>query len=98
MPTGLESVLSLLPGATGYGLLAAVTAFVLRYAYLSDKRWRDEVADHERTQKLYDDERVRRREVEDQVAELRREVVGLRADVAKSRTELAQLRGELSGG
>ena len=90
MPTGLESVVSLLPGATGYGLLGVVTLFVLRYAFIADRRWRDELADHERTQKLYDEERDRRRKVEDQVAKLTREVEGLKQEVEK-------LRGAVDG-
>lgn len=90
MPTGLTEVLSLLPGATGYGLLGAVTLFVLRYAFIADKRWRDELADHEKTQQRYDEERDRRRKVEDQVAKLTREVEGLKH-------EMAQLRGAVDG-
>lgn len=92
MPTGLEweSVLQLLPGATGYTLLGAVTFLALRYAFIADRRWREEATDHQRTQDQLDDERARRRKVEDQVDELTREVKALKQEVA-------QLRGAVGG-
>jgi uncharacterized protein YlxW (UPF0749 family) len=98
MPTGLESVLPFLPGATGYALLGVVAALSLRYAFTADKRWREEYADHLATQQRLDEERERRREAEDKVSTLGRQVEGLEHRVAELTTEVARLRGVVDGG
>lgn len=97
MPTGLESVLLSLPNATGYSLLAVIALAVLRYAYLSDRRWREEYADHRATQDRLDEERERRRQAEDREAKVTREVASLRDKVADLTTEVARLRGVVDG-
>jgi peptidoglycan hydrolase CwlO-like protein len=98
MPTGLESILSVLPGATGYTLLAAVSIFVLRYAYSQDKRLRAEVIAHQDTQSRYDEEREARRAAEDKVARLTRKVDDLSTKVEDLSAEVARLRGAVVDG
>jgi len=51
---------------------------------------RAERADHERTQQALDEERERRRKVEDEMAMVRREVAALRAEVAGLRHQLGE--------
>lgn len=54
----------------------------------SDKRYDDEVRAHQATQKLLDEERDRRRKIEDEMSELKSEVRLLRREVAALRAQL----------
>lgn len=63
----------------------------------ADKRYDDEVRAHQATQDLLDDERDRRRRIEDEMSELRQEVISLRREVEASRREVAALRRQLDG-
>lgn len=54
----------------------------------SDKRYDDEVRVHQATQKLLDEERDRRRKIEDEMSEVKAEVRALRREVAALRHQL----------
>jgi polyhydroxyalkanoate synthesis regulator phasin len=92
---GLET---LLPGAGAVGVLAVVIGALIKFLVndrrqltLADARYRAEVADHEITQKLLDEERTARRRVEDDLAAVRREVAALREQIERLRRQVDTL-------
>jgi len=70
--------------------LGVVVLYLLRLWTRAVADVRDERRDHERTQQQLDDERTRRRAVEDDMASVRREVAALRAEVAALRHQLGE--------
>lgn len=86
------SILTALPGVGGYGGLGVVLVIALRVALSSDKRHRDEVAAHEKTQQTLDQERDRRRSAEDALSEVKTEVRELRTQVARLEAQIVALQ------
>lgn len=82
---GLDSVLTHLPDIGGLGAVAAVVVIALRMLARADNRYNAEVKAHEVTQRELDDERDGRRRLEDELGEVKRQVVALRHEVAELR-------------
>ena len=104
---GLEAVLATLPyGAGGTLVFLAVRLAVssrkvaaagdLRLAD-ADKRYRDEVADHERTQAALDEERQRRRKAEDDLGHMVAEIRVLKEHVQRLERQVAVLTEQIHG-
>ncbi len=81
-------------GVIGISVVGLVI-LALRVAYSqrgltekSDKRYDDEVAAHKATQLALDEERARRRGIEDEMSEVKAEVRALRREVAALRRQL----------
>ena len=99
---GLAGLLSMWPQGTIAAGVLALVVLAIRLASSqrkitadadgrtekSDKRYDDEVRAHQATQKLLDDERDRRRKIEDEMSELKSEVRLLRREVAALRVQL----------
>lgn len=86
---GLDALLANLPGLGAYGGFVVLLVLAVRMAVKSDGRYNAEVRDHEQTQQALDDERQRRRKVEEQLGEVRLEVQALRREVAALRAQIA---------
>jgi septal ring factor EnvC (AmiA/AmiB activator) len=90
----------LLPGAGAVGVLAVVIGALIKFLVndrrlltLADARYKAEVADHEVTQKALDEERASRRKVEDNLAQVLREVARLRDEIQRLERQIAALPG-----
>lgn len=88
---GWDSILTALPGVGGYGGLGVVLVIAIRMVVKADSRYHTEVADHEATQQVLDDERNRRRKAEDDLGEVKSEVRALREQVARLEARVAEL-------
>lgn len=86
---GFDPLLANLPGLGAYGGFVVLLILAVRMAAKSDSRYNAEVRDHEQTQRALDEERHRRRNVEEQLGEVRQEVRQLRAEVAALRRQIA---------
>lgn len=71
--------------------LAVIAAILYRLWTSAVKELRVERKDHSQTQLELDRERDSRRKVEDEVAELTREVRGLKAEVRQLRTQVGEI-------
>lgn len=93
--SAIPDLLAIWPqGVIGVSVFGLVI-LALRVAYSqrgltekSDKRYDDEVAAHKATQKLLDEERDRRRKIEDEMSDVKAEVRALRREVAALRRQL----------
>ena len=92
----MDGLLDTLPAAAPYGAATALVFLALRFAFSarkvsaeSDVRYRAEVADHERTQAALDDEREKRRRVEDELGKMAAAVRRLEEKVAGLERQVA---------
>ena len=94
----MDGLLETLPGVAPYGAAGALVFLALRFAFSArkvasdvDVRYRAEVADHERTQKTLDDERDKRRRLEDEMGKMATAMRRLEGKVADLEHEVAKL-------
>lgn len=86
---GLEAVFASLPGLGAFGGFAALMVLAIRMAAKADARYNAEVKEHKETQDELDDERERRRRLEEQLSEVKIEVQHLRTEVTMLRAQIA---------
>lgn len=96
----MDGLLETLPAAAPYGAAGALVFLALRFAFSArkvaadgDVRYKAEVADHERTQTVLDEERTRRRMVEDELGKMAAAVRRLEEKVAGLERQVAAFTG-----
>jgi polyhydroxyalkanoate synthesis regulator phasin len=97
----MDGLLETLPAAAPYGAAGALVFLALRFAFSArkvasdvDTRYRAEVADHERTQKVLDDERALRRQLQDEMGNMAAAMRRLEEKVAGLEQQVAKLTGD----
>ncbi len=97
----MDGLVEWLPAVAPYGAAGSLVFLALRFAFSArkvasdvDARYRAEVVDHDRTQRALDDERARRRKVEDELGKMSAAVQRLEEKVAGLEMQVAKLTGD----
>lgn len=97
----MDGLLESLPAAAPYGAATALVFLALRFAFSArkvaadaDARYKAEVVDHTRTEAALDDEREKRRRVEDELGKMSAAVRRLEEKVAGLERQVAAFTGK----